>query len=153
MGAAYFYHLTRSRADQALLLLLPKCLDAGWRVYVRVSDQERAEEIDERLWLGPDDGFLPHGVEGGPHDSDQPILIGTQTRCGYDCLMTLDGVTLSADEVQNSSRSCILFVAGDAAQMATARQQWVDLTAAGCAAQYWSQESGKWALKARKDPS
>ena len=77
MGAAYFYHLTRAPLEQTLPMLLDKARQAGWRIAVRGVDRARLEWLDERLWLGPEDGFLPHGLEGGPHDAAQPILLTT----------------------------------------------------------------------------
>ena len=69
MGAAYFYHLTRRPLEATLPLLLEKALAAGWRVAVRGVDAARLDRLDARLWLGPEDGFLPHGRAGGPHDA------------------------------------------------------------------------------------
>ena len=149
MGAAYFYHLTRQPLEKTLPMLLGKARGAGWRVAVRGSDAERLSWLDDRLWLGPDDGFLPHGMAGGPHDAHQPILL-TLDSAGNDpaCLMTIDGADVSADEVQAMERVCILFDGNDDAAVQTARGQWKTLTDAGCAAQYWSEETGRWEKKA-----
>ena len=38
----------------------------------------------------------------------------------------------------------------DPAALDIARGQWKALTDAGCAAQYWSEESGRWEKKAEK---
>ena len=65
MGAAYFYHLTRAPLEAVLPMLLEKSVAAGWRVMVRGTDDDRMKWLDERLWLGRDDGFLPHGLAGG----------------------------------------------------------------------------------------
>jgi len=55
---------------------------------------------------------------------------------------------VSAEEVQALERVCILFDGRDEAALQAARSQWKALTAAGCAAQYWSEESGRWQKKA-----
>ena len=73
MGVAYFYHLTRRPLEETLAMLLGNSLGAGWRVAVRGTDGARLAWLDERLWLGAEDGFLPHGLEGGEHDADQPV--------------------------------------------------------------------------------
>ncbi|MEL6608999.1 MAG: DNA polymerase III subunit chi [Pseudomonadota bacterium] len=150
MGAVYFYHLTRSSVEDTLLMLLPKARGAGWRVAVRGTSPDRMTQLDERLWLGPDDGFLPHGVAGGPHDADQPILLTTDTEAANDpaCLMSVDGAEVAAGEVTALERTCILFDGADGDALARARGQWKALTTAGCHAQYWSQESGRWEKKA-----
>ena len=150
MGAAYFYHLTRAPLEVTLPVLLGKARQAGWRVVVRGADQGRMEWLDEKLWLGGDETFLPHGLAGGPHDADQPVLLttGGESANAPDCLMTVDGAAVSADEVQAMERVCILFDGNDGAAVQTAREQWKSLTGEGCAAQYWSEESGRWEKKA-----
>ena len=150
MGAAYFYHLTRHPLEATLPMLLGKAREAGWRVAVRGTDPARMEWLDEKLWLGPDDGFLPHGLAGGPHDADQPILLTTAPEAPNNaaCLMSIDGAEVAADEVQALERVCVLFDGNDDAALQRARAQWKSLTDAGCSAQYWSEETGRWEKKA-----
>lgn len=75
MGAAYFYHLTQKPLEATLPMLLGKALGAGWRVAVRGTDAARMEWLDQKLWLGAEEGFLPHGLAGGAHDAAQPVLL------------------------------------------------------------------------------
>ncbi len=149
MGAAYFYHLTRRPLEATLPVLLEKSLAAGWRVAVRGTDAARLAWLDEKLWLGDEAGFLPHGLAGGPHDADQPVLLTTAAEAvnGAVCVMAVDGAEVTAGEVRALERVCILFDGNDAAALDRARGQWRDLTGAGCAAQYWSEESGRWVKK------
>lgn len=150
MGEAYFYHLTRRPLELMLPELLGKSLERGWRVAVRGTDPGRMDWLDQKLWLGPEDGFLPHGLSGGPHDADQPVLLTTDAQAANDpgCLMAIDGAEVSADEVGALDRVCILFDGEDGAAVQRARDQWRTLTGAGCKAQYWSEESGRWEKKA-----
>ncbi|MEL6242524.1 MAG: DNA polymerase III subunit chi [Pseudomonadota bacterium] len=150
MGAAYFYHLTRRPMEETLAMLLGKARQAGWRVIVRGRDQNRMEWLDEKLWLGSDEGFLPHGLAGGPHDDLQPILLttGTASSAEAQCIMSVDGADVTADEIDRLDRVCVLFDGNDAAALQTARAQWKALKDAGASAQYWSEEGGKWAKKA-----
>ena len=152
MGAAFFYHLTRRPLEATLPLLLDKARAAGWRIAVRGSDPGRMAWLDEKLWLLGDESFLPHGLAGGPHDADQPILLTTAETAANDptCLMAVDGAGVTAQEVQALERVCILFDGQDGAALARARSQWKALTVAGCSAQYWSEESGRWEKKAEK---
>ena len=152
MGAAYFYHLTRHPLEHTLPVLLGKARQAGWRVAVRGTDSARMAQLDETLWLGAEDGFLPHGLAGGPHDADQPILLTTSPEAANapDCLMTVDGAEVSAQEVGALARICILFDGNDGMALDRARVQWKSLTDAGCAAQYWSEESGRWEMKSKR---
>ncbi|WP_299692638.1 DNA polymerase III subunit chi [uncultured Tateyamaria sp.] len=149
MGAAYFYHLTRRPLEVALTELLNAARGREMRVAVRGQDVSRLAWLDEKLWLSPEDGFLPHGLAGGDHDAEQPVLLTTgATTNGATCLMSVDGAEVSADEVQALERVCVLFDGNDAAALETARGQWKALTGAGASAQYWSEESGKWEKKA-----
>lgn len=149
MGAAYFYHLTRRPLDATLHTLLGRSLEQGWRVAVRGTDPERLAWLDAQLWQGQPDSFLPHGVAGGPHDADQPILLTVAAQAANDpaCVMAVDGAQVDPDEVKRLQRVCILFE-DDEAEKQAARLQWKALTAAGCSAQYWSEESGRWEKKA-----
>jgi len=149
LGDVFFYHLTRSPLEVTLPMLLGKARAAGWRVAVRGCTDQRLDWLDERLWLGADDGFLPHGRSGGPFDADQPILLTTGAAANDAvCLMAVDGADVTADEAATLERVCILFDGNDAAAVETARGQWRALTGAGCAAQYWSQQDGAWTKKA-----
>jgi DNA polymerase-3 subunit chi len=127
-------------------MLLDKARGAGWRIAVRGREAARMEWLDEKLWLGPEEGFLPHGRAGQPHEADQPILLTTQADMpnGAACLMTVDGAEVTPEEVQALERVCVLFDGNDDAAVQVARGQWKALTSAGCQAQYWSEASGRW---------
>lgn len=149
MGAAYFYHLTRRPLEETLPVLLEKARQAGWRIAVRGTDPGRLDWLDEKLWLGPEDRFLPHGRAGGPHDALQPILLTTEAQAANSpaCVMTIDGAEVDPAEVEGLERVCILFDGTDPVAVQRAREQWRTLTKAGCSAQYWSEESGRWEKK------
>ena len=150
MGAVYFYHLTRKPLEATLPMLIGKAREAGWRVLVRGSDPDLLKRLDDVLWLGPEEGFLPHGLAGGPHDAAQPILLTTAHEApnAPQCLMSIDGADIAADEVTALERVCVLFDGNDPNAVDAARGQWRALTGAGCSAQYWSEESGRWEKKA-----
>lgn len=148
MGTVLFYHLTRTPLEATLPSLLEKARNAGLQVLVRGASEERLEWLDEALWLG--EGFLPHGRVGGEYDADQPVLLSTGVEApnGAECLMVIDGAEVDPGEVNGMKKVCVLFDGGDSAAVSRAREQWKALTDAGCAAEYWSQESGSWAVKA-----
>ena len=153
MGAAYFYHLTRAPLEVTLPMLLDKARGAGWRVAVRGVDAARMDRLDEVLWAaGGSDAFLPHGRAGQPHEADQPILLTTLSDMpnGATCLMAVDGAEIAPDEVTALDRVCVLFDGNDESAITHARVQWKMLTDAGCAAQYWSEASGRWEKMAEK---
>ena len=150
MGAAFFYHLTQKPLEVTLPMLLGKALGAGWRVAVRGTDAARMDWLDQKLWLGPEDGFLPHGLAGGPHDAAQPVLLTVAKEAVNDpqCLMTVDGAEVAPEEVQALERVCVLFDGTNPEEVQAARGHWKTLTDAGCKAAYWSEESGRWEKKA-----
>ncbi|NNE51369.1 MAG: DNA polymerase III subunit chi [Sulfitobacter sp.] len=150
MGAAFFYHLTRRPLADTLRMLLGKSLQNGWRVVVRGTDQPGLEALDRALWVEDSEDFLPHGLAGGPHDADQPVLLTTakETPNGAQCLMSVQGAEVSAEEVARLDRVCLLFDGNDEAALERARDQWRALKEAGASAQYWSEESGRWEKKA-----
>ncbi|MFT4148935.1 MAG: DNA polymerase III subunit chi [Paracoccaceae bacterium] len=147
-----FYHLTRSTAQETAATLLSRAADRGMRVMVRGTDKAALERLDMRLWVEPEDGFLPHGVEGGPQDAEQPILIGTGAAAnGAVALMLMDGAEVDQDEARAMERVWVLFDGADPAALNHARGQWTRLTGLGLPAQYWSEDSGRWEKKAGKN--
>ena len=148
MGAVYFYHLTETPLEVTLPTLLGKARDVGWRVLVRGTDPALLARLDAVLWERPEDGFLPHGLAGGPHDADQPILLGDVPSHNFTCVMSVAGADITAKEVQATERVCIIFDGQDGDAVQHARGQWKELTGAGCAAQYWAQDGGRWVKKA-----
>lgn len=165
MGSALFYHLTRSGADSLLSVLVAKSRQAGWRVELRGVSPDRMEMLDQAMWQG--DGFVPHGLAGGPHDARQPVLLtvagpdvagqdavasgdvaGQGAANEPDCIVALDGAGLSAAECAGAQRVCVVFDGNDPDAVARARDQWRALVAAGVSAEYWSEASGRWEKKA-----
>lgn len=151
MGKAMFYHLTRRPVEDTLGMILGKARQAGWRVVVRGTSQERLNWLDEKLWLGPEDGFLPHGIAGGAHDAMQPILLtcSTDLTNGATCVISIDGAEVSEEEVETLERTCVLFDGNAEDALSKARGQWQQIKTAGLTAEYWSEESGAWEKKAQ----
>lgn len=148
MGAVYFYHLTRQPLEVTLPRLVERARAQGWRVEIRSKDRARLEWLDEKLWLGPEESFFPHGLSGGPHDALQPVLLNDGPPIGADCVMCINGTAPTREEVDKAQRACVIFDGHDPEALQTARGHWKALTDAGCAAQYWSEESGAWEKKA-----
>ena len=155
MGHALFFHLTRSSAEQVVRLNVGRALALGWRVVIRGADRGALERLDERLWLDPEDSFLPHGLAGGAHDARQPVLLteGPAIPNGARAMLALDGAAVSCDEVAALDRVWIVFDGADPVALETARGQWRALTAAGAEAEYWSEEQGKWQMKTARRAS
>ena len=150
MAEILFYHLTRTPLEATLPELLEKSLARGWKALVKTGDAERLDWLDRMLWLANEGSFLPHGKAGDGREAEQPVLIGTTGEApnGAEVLFIVDGAEIGAEEARRFQRACILFDGNDGSATERARAQWKDLTGAGLAAKYWSQESGAWKMTA-----
>lgn len=151
MAEVLFYHLTTSSLEEALPVLLEKTLARGWRALVRGPDPARLERLDALLWTRREDDFLPHGLAGGPHDAEQPILLagpGAGNPNGAQVLMLIDGARVDPREAAGFERVCLLFEAADPTQLGHARADWKLVTEAGMKAKYLAQEKGRWVQRA-----
>ena len=154
MGTAMFYHLTRSTAEDTVTSLLGRAVGMGWRVMIRGRDSARLDRLDTQLWVKPENDFMPHGRAGGPYDAAQPVLLGDgPITNNATAMMLLDGAEVTLDEAQRLTRVWLIFNGDDPSALAAARAQWKSLTDAGIAAQYWSEDSGKWQMMAEKAAS
>jgi len=155
MGKAMFYHLTQSPMEVTATLLLTRAHAQGMRVAVRARALEVLERLDLHLWTARKDSFLPHGIAGGPHDGDQPILLTTEQTAPNSpvCVMAVDRAAIDPREVAGLERLWVLFDGQDPEAMQDARAQWKAMTAAQVPAEYWSEESGTWARKAQSGQS
>lgn len=152
MAQAMFYHLTRSGVFDTLQTLLPRAVAQGWRVMLRGTSREGLERIDARLWQEPEDGFLPHGVEGGPQDALQPVLLGLGAAVNAPQAVALIDGAEPLDGEEALERLWVIFDGDDTAAVAGARALWTRLSATGMALQYWSEETGRWAMKTERKP-
>ena len=146
-----FYHLMRAGLDDTVAMIVTRAVGQGWRVMLRSTDAAMLQHLDDRLWLGAEDSFLPHGLQGGAQDGDQPVLLGQGAiGNGAQGLMLLAGAEVAREEVAGLERVWLLFDGADEAAVQAARGQWTLLTGWGLAAQYWSDEDGAWVKKVEK---
>ena len=143
--AAKLQGLTPILAGRSVEKVKPLADELGlaWRAFYL----NETDKLDQALWLGAEDSFLAHGLAGGAHDDLQPVLL-TTTPTDRACIMCVDGAEVTPQQVQAAQRVCILFDGNDEVALAGARAQWKALTGAGCAAQYWAQDNGRWVMKA-----
>ena len=143
-----FYHITQSSVEVTARSLMERALGAGWRVMLRGTDTDRLARLDDWLWLNPENGFLPHGMAGGPQDADQPVLLGTGPIVNAARgLMLVDGATPLPGEAAALERVWVLFDGHDGAAVNAARGLWKEVVAEALSAQYWSEETGRWVMK------
>ena len=148
---ALFYHLTRSTEEDLIRTLLMRAMQNGWRVMLRGTDDAALRRLDTRLWTQGDGSFLPHGMEGGAHDADQPVLLGKGAAVNVAQGVILIGGALStATEAKGFDRLWVLFDGANETAVAGARGLWRQITDGGVDAEYWSEDSGKWVKTAEK---
>jgi DNA polymerase-3 subunit chi len=146
MTTVLFYHLTRSPAANTLRAILPRAMQASWRVLIR-ADAPVLAQLDNRLWEGEATSFIPHALAGSGQDADQPILLGNLASQGFDALALVGISALDLAEIPHLNRVWVLFDASDPAQIDAARAQWKTVSDAKFHAQYWSEDGGRWAMK------
>jgi len=145
----WFYHLERAGIEAILPPLLEKTLERGWRALVRTTSKERMAALDDGLWSGKDDSFLPHGRADHADAQLQPVLISdtTDTANKPDALFLIDGAEWG--EIAAFSRVILLFDGRDEAALAAARERWGNYKAKGFSVAYWQQGAdGRWERKA-----
>lgn len=149
MGEVLFYHLTELPLERALPQMLARALERGQRAIVRGTRAERMAWLDRELWVWPEEGFLPHGIDGDPDPARQPVWLTTSGAVpnGAAALFLVDGAAAAPDEVAAMQVTAILFDGRDPAAVEDARAQWRAVTQAGLAAVYWAQEGGRWVKK------
>ena len=148
---ALFYHLTRSTEEDLIRMLITRAVATGWRVMLRGTDDAALRRMDTRLWTEPADSFVPHGLEGGARDADQPVLLGKgpATNAAQGVILT-GGAVADAAEAMGLQRLWVLFDGADDTAVTGARALWRQLTEGGVDAEYWSEDSGKWAKTAER---
>jgi DNA polymerase-3 subunit chi len=140
-----FYHLTRSRLEAVLPVMLEKTLERDQRAVVMAGSQERVEAINGHLWTYNDRGFLPHGSEKDGFAEGQPVWLttGDENPNGAQVLFLTDGAT--SERVGDFDVCAVLLDGSDDAAVASARDLWRAYKDAGHEVTYWQQgESGGW---------
>jgi DNA polymerase III subunit chi len=148
MADVLFYHLEAQPLERVIPVLLEKTLERGWRAVVEVGDQVRAEALDSILWTYRDDSFLAHGLAGGEHDAEQPILITTGPDNGNEAQVRFFTDRAVPQSAAGYVRIVYLFSGHDPDAVTEARTAWRALRE-GNEVTYWQQdENGRWTKRA-----
>lgn len=149
MTEVSFYHLQKSRLEDALPMLLEKTLGLGKRALVMTGSEARVEQLGNVLWSYRQDSWLPHGASKDGRAEDQPIWLSTQgeNANAASFVFLTDGAV--NENVGDFERCFELFDGNDAAQVSAARKRWKKYKEAGYRLTYLQQtESGGWQEKA-----
>jgi len=150
MPEVRFYQLSATPLEANLPPMLEMSLDRGWRVVVRCGSEGGMAMLDTALWTWRDDAFLPHGTPSAGRADEQPVYLtlGEENPNGATVLMLVDGARATPSEMAGFERTCLIFDGGDERALATARDDWRAVRAAGLPAVYWAQDRGRWVEKA-----
>ena len=144
-----FYHLEQRSLESVLPELLERTLERKWRAVVQAGSQQRLEALDSHLWTYADASFLPHGTARDGELDRQPVVLTTagDNPNRAEVRFMVDGA--EHPDLTPYIRAVFLFDGRDESALATARQQWKAVKAAGLDATYWQQgEAGQWEKKA-----
>lgn len=144
MSEVRFYHLTRTRLDQALPALLEKTLQRDWRAVVLTDSDERAEYLAQALWTYREDSFLPHGAKRDGHEAQQPIWITAEDKNanGAQVLFLINGAV--SDKQNEYDLICEVFDGMQDSAVEEARKRWRQYKEAGHTISYWKQGDRGW---------
>ena len=145
MTEVRFYHLTRTRLEQALPQLLERALARDWRAVVIAGSDARVEQLNQHLWTYDDKGFLPHGSAKDGYAEQQPIWLTAtdENPNGAHVAFLVDGATTSGSEAFGLVAE--MFDGNDPEAVQAARQRWKAYRQAGHDLTYWQQdERGRW---------
>ncbi|EMD84368.1 DNA polymerase III chi subunit [Pacificimonas flava] len=140
-----FYHCTRAAPLAVLPRLVQKAAEAGFRVLIQSDDPAVRDAVDGALWTFEADSFLPHGLAGGEHDAEQPVLIaeGFDPANGARIALAIGGGLPPADA--GFERILYLFDGNDNDALSRARRHWKALSARdGVTPVYWQQAERGW---------
>lgn len=155
MAQALFYQLGTAPIEALITTLAARALAQGWPVELRGTDRARMQALDAQLWLGSQDGFLPHGLSSGPAEARQPLLLTCTAGPAANApraLMAIDGAEIDPGEAARLERVWVIFEGTRPEALERARAQWRQLLGAGIAAQYWEEVAGRWQKKAERAP-
>lgn len=142
-----FYHLERSRIEDALPLLLQKSLASGRRAVVRTGSPERTEMLNQHLWTFDPGSFLPHGSRKDGDAALQPVWLTEEEENpnNADVLFLCDG--MSCEKPEAFALICAIFDGNDPEVLETARAQWKAWKDTGPTLTYWQQGASGWEKK------
>jgi DNA polymerase-3 subunit chi len=149
MTEIQFYHLTSTPLERALPKLLEKALQGGFRTLVLMGSDEKAEAMNDQLWVYDAASFLPHGTAKDGSDEDQPIYLSTKAHNPNhaDLLVVTDGSELEFDPTLK--RVLDIFDGTDDAATANARKRWKKYQSEGHQVTYVKQTAaGSWEKQA-----
>jgi DNA polymerase-3 subunit chi len=140
-----FYQLGGAAPEQVIALLAGKVVEGDGRLLVVADDPAWLAKLDRLLWSEDADGFLPHGLAGGPDDARQPVLLSTSEDAPNQARNMLIADGQWRDSALTYDRAFFLF---SEERVDDARLAWKLLSGRDeVERRYWANEAGKWVNK------
>ncbi|CAK7192025.1 hypothetical protein COMNV_00208 [Commensalibacter sp. Nvir] len=148
MASIGFYHLTRTRLDQALPALLSKTMKIKQHALVLCKDDQHVITLSEALWDNASLLWLPHGCHTSNRLDDMPLWQPIWLSIYEENVNEANYVFLVGGQcLQNigpHQRIFDLFDGMDAQSIQLARERWSILKAQNHALSYWKQGDKGW---------
>ena len=146
MAEILFYHLTRSRVEQALPALVQRSTARDWRVLVHLGREDGAA-ISDALWQAGPTTFIAHGLEGRDEADGQPVWLATG-ESGFEAQVAFALGGAFPEDADRHERTVVMFDGHDADAVSGARERWKQLKGEGHDLTYWQQDDeGRWNKK------
>lgn len=144
-----FYHLQKTRLDQALPAMLERVIQRGQKAVVMAGSEERVEYLNHHLWTYHDRSFLPHGSQKDGFAADQPVWLTSADEApnNAEVLFLCDGAV--SQRLDGFDLCALLFDGADGQAVQAARELWKQWREAGHQLTYWQQTAKGWEEKAR----
>ncbi|MEM7073407.1 MAG: DNA polymerase III subunit chi, partial [Pseudomonadota bacterium] len=104
-----FYHLMRHRLEVAVMQIVSRCFERGWRVRVLCEDDAQAEAIAGYLWSASDRKFLPCGTKLDGRAQLQPIWLSAADENPNNATVSLILNEARPRSWHGFAMSCLLF--------------------------------------------
>ena len=145
MVQVLFYHLNRSKVQEALPKLLEKTLEQSKRAVVITETDKEIEALNEYLWVYKAESWLPHGSYRDLFPENQPIFLtkSPPIKNGASYLFLINGAVL--ESIEEFQRCFILFDKNNSEAIQSARDLWLIYKEKKYDVTYWQEaRSGGW---------
>ena len=74
---------------------------------IRGREAAEIQQLDDALWEGPAEEFLPHGLAGAAQEADQPVLLALEGHeAPHDCLICIGGSAIKGETLAILAAPC-----------------------------------------------
>lgn len=151
MARIDFYHLQRQTLEEVLPKLVTKAYATGKRVLICTKSEEKADQLNDWLWVFNDESFIPHGTKKDGFTDQQPVFITSdnQNANNAEFLFVVNSAEISVEKMTDYERAFFIFDGNSSTELDQARNFWKQAKISACETHYWQQNNqGLWEQKA-----